>query len=309
MTRGDVVPILKEPKRLSVVDFSPNGQTLLAAVLGTTDFEQGYIVDAATGQRRGEPIHFDTHIYRCWDWTTDGKHVIGPGVGKTISIYGTDSGNLVHSFQADCASACVTAFCPSGQWFAHSAPAAAIKIRDAQTGAELRALHGLTDEVHNLAVSPDGSCLAGADTHGCVKVWDVATGRETGSTQISDMYVFHMRFSPDGKRLGIVGNNNRFHGGEARILDAATGREALQLAGHSGSVLDLSFSPDGQRIATAGWDRTVRIWDARTGQEILTLRGHPQLVKSVRFLSDGYRLISASADPTIRIWDATPLPE
>jgi WD40 repeat protein/serine/threonine protein kinase len=307
--RGDVVPILKEPKRLGFVDFSPDGQTLLVGIMGAIDFERGYMVDATTGQRRGEPIHFDCRIYRCFDWTADGKHLIGPGVGKTIRIYDTGTGALVSSFAVDRESVCVTAISPDGRWFAHSAPAATIKVRDAQTGAERQAIRGLTDEVHNLAISPDGSRLAGADTQGWVKAWDVATGRESMSIQIRDMYLSHMRFSPDGKRLAIVGNDSRFLNGEARILDADTGREIMQLAGHTGLVLDVTFSPDGQRVATASWDRTIRMWDARTGQETLTLRGHTLQINSVRFLSDGHRLISASVDQTIRLWGATPLPD
>jgi WD40 repeat protein len=308
--RGDVVPILDEPKRLSEVDFSPDGHTLLVGEMGALDFDRGYMVDATTGQRRGEPIHFDLGEYdHCFDWTADGKRLIGPGVGKTIRIYDTGTGALSRSFLVDRESSCVTAISPDGQWFAHSAPAATIKIRDAQTGAERRALRGLTDEVKNLAISPDGSLLAGADTKGWVKVWDATTGRESMSVQISDTYFMNLRFSPDGKRLAIVGNNSRFLNGEARILDAATGREIMQLAGHTLTVVDVSFSPDGQRLATASWDRTIRIWDARTGQEILTLRGHTSRINSVRFLSDGHRLISASFDQTIRLWDATPLPD
>jgi WD40 repeat protein/serine/threonine protein kinase len=307
--RGDVVPMLDKPKRLGLVDFSPDGHTLLAGEMGMLDFDRGYIVDATTGQRRGEPIHFDERRYRSFGWTADGKRLIGPGAGKAIWIYDTGTGALVRSIPVDRESACITAISPDGQWFAHSAPAATIKIRDAQSGAERRALRGLTGEVHNLAISPDGSRLAGANTQGWVKVWEAATGRESMSIQIREMYVVHnMRFSPDGKRLAIVGNN-RFQNGEARILDSATGREIMQLAGHTSMVVDVSFSPDGQRVATASWDLTIRIWDARTGQETLTLSGHTLHIDSVRFLSGGHRLISASGDQTMRLWDATPLPD
>jgi WD40 repeat protein len=308
MGRGDVVPI-KAPKRLERVELSPDGQILLGRDTAATGVEGWYMVDATTGQGRGEPIRIGYTYNHCGDWTADGKLLISPGAGKNIQIHDTATGALVRSFPVERERTCVTAFSPDGQWFAHSAPAATIKIRDAQTGAERRALRGLTDQVHNLTISSDGSRLAGADSKGWIKVWDVATGRESISLQISDMWLLQLRFSPDGKRLAVVGNSRRFLNGEARILDADTGREIGQLAGHTLNVLDVTFSPDGQRIATASGDRTVRIWDARTGQEILTLRGHTLLIFCVRFLPDGHRLISASYDQTIRLWDATPLPD
>jgi WD40 repeat protein/serine/threonine protein kinase len=308
-SRADVVPILDEPKRLGMVDFSPDGRTLLVAEMGALNTESSVMVDATTGQRRGEPIQFDVRANRSFDWTADGKRLIGLGAGQTIWIYDTGTGTIVRSIPVDRESVCITAISPDGQWFAHSAPAATIKIGDAQTGAERRALRGLTGEVHNLAISPDGSRLAGANTHGWVRVWEAATGSESMAIQIQDMYVYRMRFSPDGKRLAVVGCNRGFSNGKAPILDVATGREIMHLAGHTGMVEDVSFSQDGQRLATCGWDGTIRIWDARTGQEALTLRGHTQHINSVRFLSGGHQLISASGDQTIRLWDATPLAE
>jgi WD40 repeat protein/serine/threonine protein kinase len=305
--RADVVPILDESKRLGVLDLSPDGHSLLAGERGTVEFDRGYLVDPTTGQRRGKPIQLDERAYRSFDWTADGKRLIGPGTGKTIWIYDTGTGALVRSIPVDRESECITAISPDGQWFAHSAPAASIKIRDAQTGAERRSLCGLTGRVYNLAISSEGSRLAGANAQGWVKVWDAATGRECMSIQIRDMYLSHMRFSPDGKRLAIVGNNRRISNGEARILDVATGREILQLAGHTALVMDVSFSPDGQRLATCSFDRTIRLWDARTGQQTLTLSGHTLQINSVRFLAGGQQLISASVDQTIRLWDSTPL--
>jgi WD40 repeat protein len=307
--RGDAVSLFKGLQRLGEVDFSPGGQALFVTDMGATDSEKAYMVDPTTGQRRGEPIHFDSKIYHCFDWTADGKQLIGPGDAKTIRIYDTAAGTLVHSFPVDREDVCVTAISPDGRWFAHSAPAATIKIRDAETGAERRAIRGLADQIQNLVIHSDGSRLAGADKKGWVKLWDVSTGRECISVQIQDMSVLLLRFSPDGERLAIVGGNSRLETGEARILDAATGREMLQLAGHTSTVMDVAFSPDGQRVATASWDRTIRIWDARTGQEILTLRGHALQINSVRFVSGGHQLISGSVDQTIRLWDATPLPE
>jgi eukaryotic-like serine/threonine-protein kinase len=309
-SRGDVIPLFKELKRPGDIDFSPDGQALLVEDIGGGgDLEDLFVADATTGRRRGEQIHFDSRIDYCFDWTADGKHLIGPGDGKTVLIYDTGTGALVHSFPVDREDVCATAITPDGRWFAHSAPAATIKIRDAETGAERRALRGLADQVRNLAFDPDGSHLAGTDTKGWLRVWDVATGQECMSVQIQDMSFSRLRFNPDGKQLAIVGNNFGLNTGDVRILDAATGREILQLAGHTSAVSDVAFSPDGQRLATGTLDRTIRIWHARTGQEILTLRGHTQRVGSVRFVSGGHRLISASADQTIRVWDATPLPE
>jgi WD40 repeat protein len=309
MSRKDVIPLFKELKRPIPVDFSPDGQALLVLDSGASDLDHVFMVDATTGQRRGEAIHFDFRSRNSFDWAADGKQLLGPGDDKAIRIYATGTGAIVHSFPVDREAVCVVAISPDGRWFAHSAPAAMIKIRDAETGAERRAIRGLSDEVRNLAIAPDGSHLVGTDSKGWLRVWDVATGGECLSVQIQDMRFSRVRFSPDGKRLAIVGSNTRLTTGDVRILDAATGHEILHLAGHTSNIPDVTFSPDGQRVATASWDHTIRIWDAQTGQEILTLRGHTLTVDSVRFVSGGHRLLSASADRTIRVWDATPLPD
>jgi WD40 repeat protein/tRNA A-37 threonylcarbamoyl transferase component Bud32 len=306
-SRGDIIPLFKELKRPYLLHFSPDGHALLVVDIGASDLNDVFVVDATTGQRRAV-IHLDLASESIFDWAADGKHLIGWGEGKTIRIYDTGTGALVHSFPVEREEMCFTVMSPDGRWFAHSAPAATIKVRDAETGAERRAIRSLSDEMRNLAFDPDGSHLAGTDTKGWLRVWDVATGGECLSVQFQDMRWLRLRFSSDGKRLAIFGANTRTTG-DARILDAATGREILKLAGHTSNISDVTFSPDGQRLATASWDQTIRIWDAQTGQEILTLRGHTQDVSSVRFVSGGHRLLSASHDRTIRVWDATPLPQ
>ena len=305
--RQDTLPVFEGAARLGHMDFSPDGQSLLVENL---DEERWHLVDVASGKRRGGPIEIDEKNDHCFDWSADGKLLIFPSPRKTIAIHDTATGACIRTFSLDHESTCSTAFTPDGHWFALSGPAGPIKILNAQTGEERCSIHhGLTDPVHNLAISSDGSHLAGADMKGRVKVWETTSGRETTSVQVSDIYMVAIRFSSNGKLLALVGNNLVLRSGEARIVDIDARREIMQLRGHAIVVNDVAFHPDGQRVATCSADGTIRIWDIPTGQEILTLKGSADAIGSIRFLAGGRQLISASRDGTVRIWDATPLPE
>ena len=50
-------------------------------------------------------------------------------------------------------------------------------IRDGRTGADLARLEGTAEGVRILALSPDGSTLAGGGEGGRVRLWDLASGR------------------------------------------------------------------------------------------------------------------------------------
>jgi WD40 repeat protein len=133
---------------------SPDAQAL---IVETIDDKRFYLVDAATGERRGAPIELGERSDQFYDWTFNSKRLIATAPGKTIVIRDVGTGTVVHSFQVDRDSACVTAFSPDGQWFAHSDPTATIRIVNSETGEELRTLQGLAGKVLNVAISPGGS--------------------------------------------------------------------------------------------------------------------------------------------------------
>ncbi len=229
------------------------------------------------------------------------------------------------------------AFSPDGRWVAAPGPGRSVKIWDAATGKEIRSLAGHTQDVLDVAFSPDGQRLASAGrdgvrlwdlrtgklaftTHGQswadrtafspdgkhlvsagarnVKLWEVATGKEVRTYADNSGWVASAVFSPDGQRLA-TGNIQK----ELKIWNGAGGVVHL-LRGHTASIYTVAYSPRGRRLATASADNTAKIWDPAAGKELLTLRGHTGGVYTVAFSPDGRLLATASGDRTVKLWEA-----
>jgi WD40 repeat protein/serine/threonine protein kinase len=202
------------------------------------------------------------------------------------------------------------ALSPDGEQIASSSQGGIIKVWNAKTGRELRAICSHDKYVLSMALSPDGLWLASSSSEGIVKVWDAQTGREVHTLKGHQGDVGSVTFSPDGKRLASAGGIPEKLG-EVKIWDVTTGQEERTLRGHTSCVYCVVFSPDGQRLATgaAKPDKTVKLWDAHTGREQLTLAGHQHDVWGVAFSPDGRLLASCGASSNmlgkghVKVWN------
>jgi WD40 repeat protein/serine/threonine protein kinase/tetratricopeptide (TPR) repeat protein len=142
----------------------------------------------------------------------------------------------------------------------------ALTTWDVRTGQPLFTFGKEYPDLKALAISPDGSRIAGANY------------RRPGQKQ------------PPGDVI---------------VWAAATGAVELTLAGHAGAVAGLAFAPDGKRLASAGHDGTVKVWDLDRGGLDYTLGGHAKPVNCVAYSPDGKHLASGAEDGIVKVWDAT----
>ncbi|KZV99867.1 WD40 repeat-like protein [Exidia glandulosa HHB12029] len=177
-----------------------------------------------------------------------------------------------------------------------------IHVLNLVTGATLLRLVGHTDEVRQVAVSPNGRLVASCSDDLSIRLWDGETGLLINTPMIAHTNgVWSVAFSPSGRHI-VSGSYDQ----SIRIWSTETCTTALlPIHGHTNRVESVAYSPDGSRIVSGSWDGTVRVWDARTGDPILTLHGHTDYVLSVAYSPDGLRIVSGSDDRTVRIWDAT----
>ncbi len=187
------------------------------------------------------------------------------------------------------------AYSSDGKRLASGGGDGAVKIRDVNTGSELKELPGEWGAVMGLRFSPHGRRLVSAYWDEAAAQWDVASGRQVVAiTHPLDC----IAVSPDGRQMAAGGDDHR-----VRVWDLSTGQWLSTLVGHTQEVYGVAYSPDSKLLATASRDRTVKIWDARKGREIRKLSGHEGTIFGVAFSPDGKRLATASADETAKIWD------
>jgi WD40 repeat protein len=161
----------------------------------------------------------------------------------------------------------------------HPRPAGELKVWDADTGQEVRALKGHRSFVTCVAYSPDGKRIASGsnpglpDHPGELKVWDADTGQEVLPLKGHTFGLTCVTFSPDGKRV-VSGSGNVYitrgmleggHPGELKIWDVDKGQEVRALQGQTQRVTCVAFSPDGKRIVI-GQPVELKVWDADKGQ-------------------------------------------
>jgi WD40 repeat protein len=201
-------------------------------------------------------------------------------------------------------------------------PFTPVRLWDADTGKELHAFAGLSEQVLSAAFSPDGQSVLtvssgiqnwalfhGGNAEGGfkqtdqdgVRIWDTATGRLLHALKKTTGTASAAAWSPDGKRVCLAGK------GAGEIWDAATGQRLLALDAEDVAVV--VWSPDGRLVL--GFPHLFRddrkyihVWDAATGKKVCVLQGHEDEVAAATFSPDSRRIVTASKDGTARIWSA-----
>ena len=209
------------------------------------------------------------------------------------------------------------AFSPDGRLIGGCGGEGVVRLWDAATGAEVRALTGLKPNVYDLAFSRDGGRVVAAGQSGQVAVWETATGR-LAHTFGGKEYLIRSAVSPDGRTVatGAIGET-------VRLFDAETGQQTgtLNLPGPASgrrtgrSAVTLAFSPDGRRLAVAqagGQESSVvSVWDTASGRRLALLDGPSNIVNTLAFSPDGARLAAAvgrdmaTLPGELLVWDTT----
>jgi WD40 repeat protein len=220
------------------------------------------------------------------------------------------------------------AFSPDGTRLAFAEADGVMRVRDASTGAVLRALKWHKPAPVAVAFSPDGRRLATGSWGGTIKVWDALRGPkgDLAFLEISrppgDVSFSGAAFSPDGRRLATAS-------GTVRVWSVASGRQVLclrdpqpagdgppasapltprQLAQRGqGIALPrwVAFSPDGRYVAAPS-NQDVVVWDAVTGLPALRIKARSTVeVRGLAFSPDGRRLASVVDHQTVKVWDVS----
>lgn len=162
-----------------------------------------------------------------------------------------------------------------------------------------RFLAGHTDNIQNLALSPDGKTIASASDDGTVKLWELDGDSNSAIKEIKDQggWVRAVVFLSD--RQIITAGQDR----NIKIIDIASGKVVKTLSGHTNLINNLAISPANDLLVSGSYDNTVNIWQISTGKLLRSLKGHTDKIFGLAISPDGTKIVSASRDKNLKIWD------
>ncbi|HVT35436.1 MAG TPA: hypothetical protein VHE37_07630, partial [Nevskiaceae bacterium] len=165
-----------------------------------------------------------------------------------------------------------------------------------QDGSLARRLHGHTDRVRGIALSPDGSTLSSAGEDNTLRLWRLDDGSSGGlldgkDTGVDTGFFLSTAWAPDGHGL-IAGTSSG-----AVILWSPATRRIRTLAAHADMVPQVGYSPDGALAFSGDRSGNLRIWDADRAS--LLVEWHAEggdSVRDIAFSADGTRLLYGEKD-------------
>jgi WD40 repeat protein len=126
---------------------------------------------------------------------------------------------------------------------------------DPATGNELWRTKGTFGGVFALALSPDGTKLAGACLDTFIRIWDAKTGKELACWKGHHDRATGVAWALDGKVVLSSGFDHT-----VRVWDATSGEGLHVLAAHASPVVRVAVSPDGKHALSTGQAGAVCVW-------------------------------------------------
>lgn len=260
-----IVPFLDgEP---CVTRFSRNGKMLMIG--GGIAAKSGKVAlwDITTGKHVTDVGNeFDQVIAA--DLSPDQTTVALGGPTKTLKIYSTQDGTLLHSIKKHTDWVTAISYSPDGVLLASGDRAGGLWVWEAKTGREFYNLAAHKAGITAVAFRDDSNFLASASEDGTIKLWDMQSGNLVKSWNAHGSGVLSVEFTHDG-RLVSCGRDH-----VAKLWNA-NGSQIRQLDGFRDIALDATFDCDGKRVIAADWTGEIRVCDAATGKILGHLDDNP----------------------------------
>ncbi|KAL1862293.1 hypothetical protein Plec18170_001118 [Paecilomyces lecythidis] len=196
-------------------------------------------------------------------------------------------------------------FAPDGKTFATNSDRT-VRLWDAQTGSQIKALDGHYQTIACLAFSPDGKRIASGAIDGTIRIWDATGDGAEHETQESGPWgtAFAMCFSSDGQNLQTIRRqSNGFFFTTTDIWGSVI--DDAKLMSYRKSITGLTgFFPYSERFAfTFPPQDGIWVFDKKTATNIFLPECDVQFHRNLAISSDGSFLVTISKDKIIELWN------
>ena len=212
---------------------------------------------------------FNGHTSRitCVWLSKDGKRAVSSGDDKTVRIWDVDTGMELQKMEGHSGAMFAAVLTSDGEEAISAGMGAGdhtIRRWNVNTGQEI-ARWKTEQDVHSMALSPDGRLLLAGGKQGMLQVWE----RETGNLLAT--YVGHTnnvtccRFSPDGRWvLSCTSGAGPNEESSLRLWNVETAQEMVRYNPYTSSnrkgMKSCAFSPDGRYAVCGDSIGAVRLW-------------------------------------------------
>jgi WD40 repeat protein len=277
----------------------------------------------------------------------DGRHSISTSHDQTLRVWDMIDGRAVSVVQAHSRGGTGVAVTSDGQYAISTSLDQSLRIWDLaamlqaspsetrkvsqETGMLLATLHGHTEAVTAVTVTPDGrQIVSGSDDQNLV-VWDLERALEVRALAAHADAIHAVAVLPSRKQAISASADATL-----KVWDLEGGQVLYNLEGHMGSVNAVAVTSDGKRALSTSFDQTLRVWnlefdfrgqvrehlDAWADRQPSSVRSQVDRLKVLRAVErellslglseplttlavtpDGQRLVAAGWDKTLKVWE------
>ncbi|HEX3355946.1 MAG TPA: hypothetical protein VHS31_03100, partial [Tepidisphaeraceae bacterium] len=179
-----------------------------------------------------------------------GKILASGGGDKTVKVWETRSGRLLHTLEGHQHAVLSVAFDPQGEILASGGGDKTIKFWEVRNGKLLRTLEGHQEKVYSVTFDPRGMMLASGSVDKTVKLWEAPSGKLLRTLEGHTASIDIVAFSPDGRLLASKGRDQTI-----RLWSCETWQTVAIIPEPATPALwipALAFHPTRSLLATAG---------------------------------------------------------